>query len=460
MTHLVTTPIDISYTLPLAPEKHIKRPHIVQTIRQIFDSKTQTVCIEAPSGYGKSAILREFAAEVPEICFGTFLKPDSRVSYDPVLARFDLANQVYWELNSKRYPENTDPSDGDLRTLWQRCAKRLSHRNKKAYILIDGLNHIPPSELSTLKAILDLLPFGLQTFKFLLSASSIDLVKDIRRNITIKTWRLPPFALHESDQYFRDIVQVEEKRKRFHDAFHGVPALLASVRRQLLSGGAEDLDPLAFDGIQALFEEEWQGIEKSDPGIKRALAYIIAKGGPVDTETIAKNSEWGLAELNAEFKKTSFLTNGTNGNTWLFCSEQFQKFAGRKLRRYVLESIEQITMGLLSRPDSDEAIARLPAYLARTQDASMLVSWLNESRLASILKQKKSTTALHPLLETAVSMSYQAKDDSALAAYAICRSAIGQIGHCCRACAGRLQKDWMMRFEQDAHWATPKERRI
>lgn len=77
MTNQIVSPINISSTAPALPDPHVVRPHVVQTICQIFDAHTEVVCLDAPSGYGKTALLLEFANTVSEPCFGTFLRPAS-----------------------------------------------------------------------------------------------------------------------------------------------------------------------------------------------------------------------------------------------------------------------------------------------------------------------------------------------------------------------------------------------
>lgn len=122
MTTEITRIIDVSYTAPELPSPLVRRPHIVQTILQLYESNTDVVCVESATGYGKTTLFLDFATTVPNPCFSTFLRSSSRLSYEPILARADLANQIYWFLNSTRMSDDHEPSDGELRTLWNRCA--------------------------------------------------------------------------------------------------------------------------------------------------------------------------------------------------------------------------------------------------------------------------------------------------------------------------------------------------
>ena len=68
----VISPINISHTAPDLPSPLISRPHLINTIRQIFESSTEMVCVEGPLGYGKTILLREFADTVTEPCFSVY----------------------------------------------------------------------------------------------------------------------------------------------------------------------------------------------------------------------------------------------------------------------------------------------------------------------------------------------------------------------------------------------------
>ena len=134
MTTGIVRTIDISYTAPQPPIPRIPRPNLIQTILQLFAGNTDAVCVEAQSGHGKTTLLLEFASTAASPCFCAFLKPSSRLSYDPVLVRADLANQAFWYLRGTRLPHDREPTDGELRTLWSRCARLLLRKRTAGYI--------------------------------------------------------------------------------------------------------------------------------------------------------------------------------------------------------------------------------------------------------------------------------------------------------------------------------------
>ena len=429
MTTGIIRTIDISYTAPEPPTPQIPRPNLIQTILQLFAANTDAVCVEAHSGYGKTTLLQEFASTATNPCFSTFLKPSSRLSYDPVLVRADLANQAFWYLKGTTLPYDREPTDGELRSLWSRCARLLLRERTNGYIIIDGLHHISSKEQLILSAILDLLPIGVKPFHFVFSGQPNGAHAIQERFPTIKPFTIPTFTSYESDEYLREVVPSREVRTSYHTALGGIPTLLASVRRQhAVTGmdGEEQQLPSTFD-LHSLFEAEWNLIEDVSETIKTALAYLIAFGYPAATETISRYCNLSVTDIEEGFSCLPFLTLSQKTNGWEFSSETFGAFVEEKLSAQVREATEKIAVALLENPDSDASLTHLPLYLERTGNTGTLLEWLHEGRLASILHKTRTIAGLDPTLRNAISVSHSGKNDGALATYSLARSAIYQL---------------------------------
>ena len=210
MTTGIVRTIDFSYTAPQPPIPQIPRPNLIQTILQLFAANTDVVCVEAQSGHGKTTLLLEFVSTAASPCFCAFLKPSSRLSYDPVLVRADLANQAFWYLRGTRLPHDREPTDGELRTLWSRCARLLLRERTADYIIIDGLHHISSRERPVVSAILDLLPIGVRPFHFVFSGQPNGAHAIEERFPALKPFTVPTFTSHESDEYLREVVPRRE----------------------------------------------------------------------------------------------------------------------------------------------------------------------------------------------------------------------------------------------------------
>ena len=304
----VISPINISHTAPDLPSPLISRPHLINTIRQIFESSTEMVCVEGPLGYGKTILLREFADTVTEPCFSVFLSSSSRLTYDPAFARADLTDQVYWYLNAKRPDESVHSDDGFLRTLWTKSSHRLFRARSVAYVIIDGLHDIPAEDQSLKQALMALLPFGVKPFRFLFTG---DVDTDIRPYCPLlrsKSFQIPTFGSHESDEFLGDVVEDKRKRNEFHIALGGVPTLLASVRRQIVALKDKDLDssPTFSHDIEALFQAEWSLQGDISDAAQQTLAVILAYGYPIDTQTLSAECSLDQSYIETELRGVQF----------------------------------------------------------------------------------------------------------------------------------------------------------
>ena len=421
--------IDLSYTAPELPYPMVSRPHLIQTLVQIYDSNTEIICVEGQSGYGKTTLLREFSESVDAPCFGVFLKAASRFSYDIVFARFDMTAQAYWYATSKKLTDDSEPTDGELRTLWGKCARKLIRKRKPGYIIVDGIHHIPSEEESIKQAILNLLPFGVKPFRFLFSGGIENSKFFNNKRLSIKSFPISSFTSHETDEFLKDLVKDRAIRSEFHTTLGGVPSLLASVRRQFVTSvnSGNELNLKSATNLELLFEAEWQLVGPFPDHIEKALGFILASGHPVDSQTISNYISINETEIGNAFSSLPFLNYSTKSNGWEFSSELFREFAEKKLNKSVRSATKDIASILLETPDSDDSLSRLPLYLERTGNTEKLVEWLNESRLASILLKTQSAAGLEPTLRKAISICHNSKNDRALVTYSTINSIVQQI---------------------------------
>ena len=326
-------------------------------------------------------------------------------------------------------PYDREPTDGELRSLWSRCARLLLRERTTGYIVIDGLHHISSKEQPILSAILDLLPIGVKPFHFVFSGQPNGAHAIQERFPTLKPFTIPTFTSYESDEYLREVVSNRDVRTSYHTALGGIPILLASVRRHLAVTGmdSEELQVSSTLDLRSLFEAEWNLVEDVPETIKTALAYLIAFGYPASTESISNLCNLSVTDVEEGFSRLPFLTLSHKANGWEFASETFGAFVEEKLSGKIRKATEKIAVTLLENPDSDESLTHLPLYLERTGNTGTLLEWLNEGRLASILHKTRTTAGLDPTLRNAISVSHSGKNDGALATYCLARSAIYQL---------------------------------
>jgi hypothetical protein len=157
----------VSRSFPQTLHPQVYRENILDTIDTIFEGDTQLLVIEGGEGIGKTMLLTQFAKKYPNQTFSLFIKPTSHWTYDPSFLLLDLCSQIYWALYQKELHELNQIDDGFLRVSIFHLQSRT--RRKPYYFLIDGLEDIPEEESHVREAILEMLPFGLSGFRFLLT---------------------------------------------------------------------------------------------------------------------------------------------------------------------------------------------------------------------------------------------------------------------------------------------------
>ena len=158
-----------SLTAPELPDNLVRRPHVVGTIKRFLGSDTEIVMLEGPRGSGRTTLLREFIEIVDEPCFALFLRAGNRASYNPRLVKQDLGSQLQFYLRGGSTPVETEWSNAQLRSLWQKCNKKLTRYGSLGYVVVDGIHHIDPRESSIGEAIWELMPHHLAQLKILCS---------------------------------------------------------------------------------------------------------------------------------------------------------------------------------------------------------------------------------------------------------------------------------------------------
>ena len=429
MSNHTTRIIDISCTAPELPRPMVCRPHLIQTLVQIFNSNTEIVCVEGKSGHGKTMLLLEFAETVKAPCFGVFLKAANRLSYDPLLARSDMANQAHWFLTSEMLADDSELTNGYLHTLWSKCAHRLNRMHMPGYIIIDGIHHVPHGEESIKQTIMNLLPFGMKPFRFLFSGNTDNDIFLDNEKLRIKSFPILPFTSHETDEYLQDLIKDKDLRSEYHNTFRGIPSLLASVRRQITTSinQGNEINPNPVTDIESPFDAEWELAGPFSNDIEKALSFIVAYGHPVGLQTLSKKCSVDEVELKKVFESLPFLMFSEKSGGWEFSSESFRNYTEEKLKKSVKSAIEDIASSLLEHPDSENSLTRLPLYLEKIGSTQKLVEWLDESRLAAILLKTRTAAGIEPTLQKAITICHNAKNDCALTTYSLSRSIIQQI---------------------------------
>ena len=189
-------------SFPVSPHPEIHREHFLDTIDKIFEGDTILVVVEGVDGIGKTTLLAQYAKRHPNHALSLFIKPTSRLAYDPEYLRLDLCEQLHWLLYKKALDVETI-DESYLRTQLVRLQRRARNR-ETYYFIVDGLHDLP-EEGSRIQDIVlkDMLPLGLPAFRFLLSGDQKQFSNSTHKSIICKTFPLSALSLDETEKYLK-----------------------------------------------------------------------------------------------------------------------------------------------------------------------------------------------------------------------------------------------------------------
>jgi len=236
----MTLPVVMDLTVvcdsfPKLPSNLINREHILTTIDTIFDGDTELVMIEGEDGIGKTCVAAQFANKHPLNTFSIFLRPASRLAYDPDFITRDLCNQFNWSIFQEELAPEREVSNSLYRSLIASLQRRSRQKRLTYFFVLDGLHEIPSEDLEVQSQILDLMPFGIPGFKFLLTGEVRFLPKATSSRIHVKQLPITGFTLDETKNFFLDL-EIEDWIGEIYQTCKGIPGYLASVRRIIESG--------------------------------------------------------------------------------------------------------------------------------------------------------------------------------------------------------------------------------
>ena len=142
---------------------------MLNTIESIFNSGVEAIYVEGEEGIGKTTLLAQYAKRYPDQTFSLFIKPTSRLGYDPIILQRSLCNQLNWALKKEEIAENDTADIGKIHTLIYELRRRHKRSSTPFYFIVDGIEGIPVADMRVKDYIIDMLPIGLQGFHYLFS---------------------------------------------------------------------------------------------------------------------------------------------------------------------------------------------------------------------------------------------------------------------------------------------------
>ncbi len=265
----------ICNSFPEIPNPLIPRDNILSTFDTIFAGDTQLLIVEGEEEVGKTTLLAQFAIKHRFEAFSLFIKPTSKWAYDPESLRFDLCNQIHWILRRSTLNTTEGVDDTFLRRNWGSLQAYAKQRKMNFFFLVDGLDEIPQEESQIRKLVMEMLPFGFSSFRFLFAGEPNQILAHVHSKVPRKTHVLSGFTLDETRSYLNDLSVEKEVVEEIYKICRGIPGYLASVRRILDSNfDVHDVLEIIPDKLSRLFEVEWRKVDVNNKMQQQLLAVI------------------------------------------------------------------------------------------------------------------------------------------------------------------------------------------
>ncbi len=416
-------------TFPELGENNIQRDNMIFTVEELL-VKNEVIIVEGGEGTGKTTLLAQFACKFPEQTFSLFMRPCSRSAYNAQMLIEDLCDQIGWVLHKEDYRKKDNGLEPN-----QLLQKRLSELQRSAnskrkiyYFVVDGLQDIPSEDCHEREVLLNILPFGLPRFRFILSGCS-DFFQNCLKGVQIRPFLVSGFTLDETKQFFDGYVKNETNLNSIYKISKGIPGNLASMHRLLESGKrTEDslLDDLA-ENLPKLFSMEWQVVEEKDNEVLRtALAVLAFDQRSHSLNTLSQLCKTDANDLKKKLDCCTFVEKRNSGNIEFVC-DVFRRYAAERLSNIRKATLDIIISYLLNDAESADALTHLPSFYQLAGRNAELLEYLSPAHIGKLIECSESWLPLHQKSELGVNTALEQKRDGELLRFSLQRAIIASM---------------------------------
>lgn len=417
----------VSNTFPQLGDRCILRENMSMTLVDMLQAEAEVVIVEGRDGIGKTTLLAQFVQEHNYHAFGIFVRSSSRWAYDSSMVTRELSDMIGWVLDKENF-RKIDIDHDPVQLLRSRIFKLQKHANREQktyYFVVDGLDEIPPEDSHEREAILDLLPFGLPRFRFILSGSLACLNNRAQKIGGIKPFRLPGFTFDETSQFLSGLVEDSEAIGTIHRISKHVPGNLASVRRLLQQGtDIENLLNELPEQLPDLFEMEWRTVGKDDTLLRQALSILTIDHRCHSLTTLSQLCKTDLDTLSEKFSHCGFLEVSKEDQRVEFVCDTFKRFAIKHLAALRSSTLEMIISDLLINPNSVDTLTHLPDFLNKAGRYSEILAYLTPEHIGRLIDCGDSWVPLHQKVDLGVDTALHMERDSDLLKFGLQRAMI------------------------------------
>ncbi|MFB3168476.1 hypothetical protein P5G62_015265 [Neobacillus sp. 179-C4.2 HS] len=400
----------ISNTFPSLSYKTIPLDNLLDVVEELFKSyNEEIVLIEGEEGAGKTSILSDFCKRYYNNAISLFIKPSSKIGYDPQIVKAELYNQMFWVMYGKESKDIEEIDQSHLNILFYKFNKLIRNKEGLYFFVIDGLEDIPESESYLRDIILEMFPFGLNPHKvkFILTSNNEGKVVSFfnKKNIKYKPFTLPGFSYEQTASFFNDVDITSEQIQEIRKLCKGKPGDLFNIKTTIETGiDVEELLNEIHDKLPNLFEYGWKLVDEKDDSLIEFLALISQEESNNNLSFLTRILEIEEKLLIDYTKKLNFLKFNIETKEISFHSNSFRKFIAKKLEHKKEKVINSIINHLLLEV-TDDSLLQLPTYLNQAGRLDELISLLTPDAFTKILYRTQSLGTLSKMAQLGMSAS-------------------------------------------------------
>ena len=414
---------DFCRNFPSRPKQLIPRDSIYEHVDTVFDGAARCIIVEGDVQSGKSEFLAGYMLRNPQNSIGVFLSPGDSYFYSPEFIRIVLGEQIAWLLTGQA--GNFDSvSAAEYKSLLYKLQRAAKQSN--ITFVIDGLIGKSSPEGRLKSEILDLLPFGQQSFQFLISGES-EIEHDIKvRCRSVKSVPLMQVGLEEATEFFKSVPNLQPKDIYDIRRFCGGSIGRLTKFKAILEANRGRLDDILggkTGEFQDLLDMEWANISNIET--KTLLAYLSFSNRPLTIDELEKYTGTSGESLRKNFATVSFVNQDEHSNAVSLRSDIERKFLQRKLSEYEKEVQAKLIDELLRNPNSAESDRHLPAQLMQSQKYDELFGKLDTAHFCRLLSREKSLRSLRANFDIGLKASKVKNNDVLAAKFGMGKSVVG-----------------------------------
>lgn len=371
----------------------VEREYVVAQLAHHLAEDSSGIVLDGEEGSGKSTVIRQLAARMPERARVISISTASRWAYDPELVRDEMIQALESLLGA--LPDNRGGLTDEvaLRRLYRNGRTAARRAGQDFVLLLDGLEHIEQADRATYDELVRMCPFGVPGFKIIVTSNGPERPTAIR-GVHLKAMGVPPLLLQEIETILAPMSLPADSIAAIHRISRGNPGRVASIWRILRT------DPSRRERIAdlpraqvALFELEWELAELTDGTEVAILACLAVSSRPLSSIELARLAETTPSVVDALFERLLFVDRLPDSQ-WALFNTSIRSRVRALLGDALMLAYDRFIASRLDEPDSTPSLVELPTYFRETGRLKELLDYLSPERSARIFREGTSLSTV------------------------------------------------------------------